>query len=69
MTRRPAALRTPPPNSRAMIPVTIPITLATTSSCQMRARSGKFRDSPITILAIAPAALHHLRGARQELGR
>ena len=32
--------------ARAMIPVTIPMTLATTSSCQMRARSGKVRDSP-----------------------
>jgi hypothetical protein len=32
---------------------TVRITGATTSSCQMPARSGNLRDSPITILAIA----------------
>src|SRR5262249_15283251 len=54
--------------ARAMIPVTISMTLVTTSSCQMRARSGKFLDSPITILAIAgtrPRAI--IRPARDRI--
>jgi hypothetical protein len=41
--------------------------------CQMRARSGKFRDSPITILAIAgtrpPSIIAAARDSRHSAGR
>jgi len=53
--------------SRAsMIPATIPITRAMTSSCQMYARSVKFRDSP-TFLE-APGKMVKIAETLRSLG-